>query len=527
MNRAIANHLKALIASRPYAGTVAGIVTPVVVKRGRKSVTYAIDKDVLGLTCEEGDLTVLCPDASKQSIFYFEDRQGVSVRKKEGRFVYYQCTLTLVGWLNLDKLGYSALPDTCAWGVRVYRDVLGMLPPENTSLDAGGCSLLGLSMNFERQHPRGAEIFSRYSFGEEFNQFTLPPSYDYFAIDIHCEWRTVSSCLPELPDPSPVACPPTPAGRIVTVNGEASKTKTILVLSDGVPVGEFDPVSGIVEIECGGPPAITTVNGVASDVPDIHVQQGGVDVGTLDPATGIHTVPECPPSLPGTVNLKNSEGTVLDTIDVPCGATVEAVAPDGVVTIKNSGGIKAGTLDVPSGGAKDALIADYAIELRDTNGTLIGWTSFPYGTTGQVTAPDGSVQPRDSGGAPIGGPVAVLSGGSVDVPIGDSTITLPDGQTKSVKATQPYTVPLTAPLKFSFSPYDQGSDLWTVTTDEAGTYDTYSQDGSSGTITYSKNGGAFTALSGTITLAVGDTIQVKRTTITAAGWSRWQRLVTP
>lgn len=495
MNRAIANHLKALIASRPYAGTVAGIVTPVVVKRGRKSVTYAIDKDVLGLTCEEGDLTVLCPDASKQSIFYFEDRQGVSVRKKEGRFVYYQCTLTLVGWLNLDKLGYSALPDTCAWGVRVYRDILGMLPPENTSLDAGGCSLLGLSMNFERQHPRGAEIFSRYTFGEEFNQFTLPPSYDYFAIDIHCEWRTVSSCFPELPDPSPVACPPTPSGRLVTVNGEASKTKTILVLSDGVPVGEFDPVSGIVEIECGGPPAITTVNGLASNVPDITVVQAGVQVGTLNPATGVHTIPEC---RPGTVRLYNSERKPLDTIEVPCGATVNAVAPDGTVQLKDDAGNNLGpSVAVVSGGDKI------------------------------ITAPNATAQLKDSAGATIGAPYAILSGDTRDITVADSTITLPDGQTKSVKATQPYTVPQTAALKFSFSAYDQGSDLWTVTADEAGTYNAYTQDSASGTLTYSKNGGAFTALSGTIALAVGDTIQVKRTTITAAGWSRWQRQITP
>lgn len=295
--------------------------------------------------------------------------------------------------------------------------------------------------------------------------------------------------------------------------------------SDGTPV----VLPGMVPMVCtpGGTPVATTVNGVASDVPDIHVKQGGVDVGTLDPVTGVHTVPECPTPLPGTVLLKNSEEAVLDTIEVPCGATVEAVAPDGVVTIKNSQGTEGGTLNVPSGGAKDALIGDYAIELRDTNGALISQSSFSYGTTGQVTAPDGSVQPRDSGGAPIGGPVAVLSDGSVDVPIGDSTITLPTGQTKQVKATQPYTVPATAPLKFSFSPYDQGSDLWKVTADEAGTYNAYTQDGGSGTITYSKNGGAFTALSGTITLAVGDTIQVKRTTITAAGWSRWQRQVTP
>lgn len=292
--------------------------------------------------------------------------------------------------------------------------------------------------------------------------------------------------------------------------------------SDGTPV----VLPGMVPMVCtpGSTPVATTVNGVMSNVPDITVVQAGVQVGTLNPATGVHTIPECPP---GTVNLKNSEGATLDTIDVPCGATVEAVAPDGVVTIKNSGGMKTGTLDVPSGGAKDALIADYAIELRDTNGTLISQQSFPYGTTGQVTAPDAIVQLKDSAGANLGTPYPILSGDTSDITVADSVITLPNGSTKNVKATQPYTVPVTAPLKFAFGPYDQGSDLWTVTADEAGSYDTYTQDGSSGTITYSKNGGAFTALSGTITLAVSDTIQVKRTTITAAGWSRWQRQVTP
>ena len=60
-----------------------------------------------------------------------------------------------------------------------------------------------------------------------------------------------------------------------------------------------------------------------------------------------------------------------------------------------------------------------------------------------------------------------------------------------------------------------------MTADEAGAYSTYTQDGASGTVTYSHNGGAFAALSGTIVLAVGDTVQVKRTTYTAAGWSRW------
>ena len=223
--------------------------------------------------------------------------------------------------------------------------------------------------------------------------------------------------------------------------------------------------------------------------------QAGVQVGTLDPVTGVHTVPEC---LPGTVTLKNSKETVLDTITVPCGATVKAVAPDA------------------------------RVQLVDERSNDIGSAQpAPSGAVTNITAPNANAQLVDSGGAAIGSPYPILSNDTRTITVADSTITLPDGQTKSVKATQPYTVPATAPLKFSFSPYDQGSDLWTVTADEAGTYNTYTQDGASGTITYSKNGGAFTALSGTIALAVGDTIQVKRTTITAAGWSRWQRLVTP
>jgi hypothetical protein len=57
--------------------------------------------------------------------------------------------------------------------------------------------------------------------------------------------------------------------------------------------------------------------------------------------------------------------------------------------------------------------------------------------------------------------------------------------------------------------------------DSAGTYDTETTDGSSGTITYSVNGGAFETLAakgGSITLADTDTLDVKRTVSSAAGF---------
>jgi len=298
--------------------------------------------------------------------------------------------------------------------------------------------------------------------------------------------------------------------------------------SNGTPV----VLPGMVPMVCtpGSTPVTTTVNGVASDVPDIHVQQGGVDVGTLNPVTGIHTVPVCPPAGDGSAVLRDTGGGTLSTTPVPPATSVNITAPDALVQMKDSAGSNIGSIKHYRSGSLANIVTapDGQVQPRDSGGTAIGApVTVRSAGTADATIPDASVQIKDSAGTDIGLPWPVLAADSVDLFIGDSTITLPDGQTKSVKATQPYTVPQTAALKFAFGPYDQGSDLWTVTADEAGTYNAYTQDGGSGTITYSKNGGAFTALSGTITLAVGDTIQVKRTTITAAGWSRWQRQVTP
>jgi hypothetical protein len=78
-----------------------------------------------------------------------------------------------------------------------------------------------------------------------------------------------------------------------------------------------------------------------------------------------------------------------------------------------------------------------------------------------------------------------------------------------------------SPLKFALAAFTDTSITFTVTADEAGTYGTYTQDGGSGTLTYSLNGGSFVALTGTIVLAIGDTIAVRRTNTAAAGFIRW------
>jgi hypothetical protein len=58
----------------------------------------------------------------------------------------------------------------------------------------------------------------------------------------------------------------------------------------------------------------------------------------------------------------------------------------------------------------------------------------------------------------------------------------------------------------------------TIDADNAGTYTSISDDGSSGTITLSKNGGAFGAFSSPLVLVATDTLDVKRTTSTGVGF---------
>ncbi len=325
--------------------------------------------------------------------------------------------------------------------------------------------------------------------------------------------------------------------------------------SNGSPV----VLPGMVPMVCtpGGSPAITTVNGVTSDVPDITVVQDGVQVGTLNPATGVHTIPEC------------------QTPPVPeCDDLVDAVWVEGAGDPEINGLYSFDGYGGPAGimaakkykNAYDHIIAAHDFDSPEgpfgwsvydqDEEELYGSSSLPFSifpsqgvylmveSEGQEPPPtvrqatiadlcpcdeceDATVQLKDSAGANIGAPYLIPSGATSDIPVGDSPITLPNGMTKQVKATQPYTVPLTAPLKFGMAAYHEQSMEWTVTADEAGQYNAFSADGSSGTITYSKNGAAFAAPSGTITLAVSDKIRVKRTTFSAAGWVKWGRLVTP
>jgi hypothetical protein len=88
------------------------------------------------------------------------------------------------------------------------------------------------------------------------------------------------------------------------------------------------------------------------------------------------------------------------------------------------------------------------------------------------------------------------------------------GDTVTVEVPQPKDIF----IKGLFKASSDTMETLTIDADSAGTYTSISDDGSSGSITLSKNGGAFAAFSSPLALVATDTLDVKRTVDTAAGF---------
>jgi hypothetical protein len=88
------------------------------------------------------------------------------------------------------------------------------------------------------------------------------------------------------------------------------------------------------------------------------------------------------------------------------------------------------------------------------------------------------------------------------------------GRTITVEVPQPKDIF----IKGIFKASSDTMETLTIDADSAGTYTSITDDGSSGSITLSKNGGAFAAFSSPLALVATDTLDVKRTVDTASGF---------
>jgi hypothetical protein len=189
-------------------------------------------------------------------------------------------------------------------------------------------------------------------------------------------------------------------------------------------------------------------------------------------------------------------GTAFDT--VAAGGTLD-------VPVVNTAATPVGTVNA----GVDVVVPDATYQLKDSAAGNIGSPgAIASGASANITAPDATISVNS---AAFGN---ALSNGSLDVPVKDTS-----GASVGSKIGSEWIVPsaLHDTISFEFAAFTNAV-LLTVRAANAGTYIATTNDGGSGTITFSKNGGAFGAFANPTVLAAGDTIEVRRTTLGANGW---------
>lgn len=230
------------------------------------------------------------------------------------------------------------------------------------------------------------------------------------------------------------------------------------------------------------PSAFITINGVtygsviSGGTEDIAVVDvSGTPVGSLVSGNWVVTA-SCPNA---SAVLKNSAGTTLSTTSIASGASANITAPDASAVLKNTASTTLSTTAILSGGSSDITAPDSTITINSAS-----FSPYVSGATSNILVKDGT-------GTQVGSKV----GSEWIVPTNDKT------------------------LIFEYSFQSGTTDIIaTVTADMAGTFTATTNDGSSGTITFSKNGGSFVAFSNPLVLATTDTLAVKRTSSGALGW---------
>lgn len=179
-----------------------------------------------------------------------------------------------------------------------------------------------------------------------------------------------------------------------------------------------------------------------------------------------------PPSVvcePATVIIKDSLGATLATEEIASGITEEITINDSSAFAKNSENTTiASATDIPAEGSKD-------IAIPDTPYTVKNQLNITYASGNLVSGKSGQV---------------------IDiVTVGNETT-----------------------IYAEFANIATNDISITISDRNSGTYTSISDDGASGSITLNHNGGGFVAFSSPLVLADTDTLIIRRSITTAAGW---------
>ncbi len=193
MNHQIANILKDYLSVLPFVDKLSGLVQAVQInvpsQEGHVLKSFPVSCDITHTECYDGHYLDLCPESSKKTVIYFEDR-GVRFIRRSGARNEYKSTLRLVCWINIQRLLNEACFGniTCSVSSKVIKQILCVFPSIPVDIDP-----------FERVYPvvvseeiRSNAIFSAYTY-DDLRQYLLYP-YDFFALTIETTFSICMDC---------------------------------------------------------------------------------------------------------------------------------------------------------------------------------------------------------------------------------------------------------------------------------------------------------------------------------------------
>jgi hypothetical protein len=148
--------------------------------------------------CDTSRYFDLCPDDSKKSVIYLEDK-GIRFKQIDGTKIYFTASVDLVGWLNLALLGVS----DCSFSARCITSIISSLIGKGTPFQSGIYQRVIIRPVFEQS--KSINPFLKYSYNIDKQQLLMHP-YDFFVLTIEVDFVIDSRCIEEIVLNPPIDC---------------------------------------------------------------------------------------------------------------------------------------------------------------------------------------------------------------------------------------------------------------------------------------------------------------------------------
>lgn len=143
--------------------------------------------------------TYLVPDNSKKGILYFEDAGSNVLSFDPLRGGSFSSNVTLVCWLNKERLGYQITDEISA---KLATKLLAAI-----CLPAREGANVSIFNKFHvspaRVNSQDNAVFARYTYPEEATQYLRPP-FEYFSINLLITYEVNAKCIADLPINEPI-----------------------------------------------------------------------------------------------------------------------------------------------------------------------------------------------------------------------------------------------------------------------------------------------------------------------------------